>query len=178
MPIYEYRCDACGFQKDYLMKMSDAPLTTCPECSKQTFSKMLTAAGFQLKGSGWYATDFKGGANRQIRNWIYIDDHCSGILHALKKGKSGEIYNISSHTELENIKLTKLLLKTLGKSESLIERVTDRLGHDRRYAISSAKLRALGWKETHLFHEAIKSTVFWNRGHEAWLKAKAHGKKS
>lgn len=62
MPIYEYRCDACGFQKDYLMKMSDAPLTTCPECSKQTFSKMLTAAGFQLKGSGWYATDFKGGA--------------------------------------------------------------------------------------------------------------------
>lgn len=62
MPIYEYRCDACGFQKDFLMKMSDAPLTTCPECSKQTFSKMLTAAGFQLKGSGWYATDFKGGA--------------------------------------------------------------------------------------------------------------------
>ena len=61
MPIYEYRCDACGFQKDFLMKMSDAPLTTCPECSKQTFSKMLTAAGFQLKGSGWYATDFKGG---------------------------------------------------------------------------------------------------------------------
>lgn len=62
MPIYEYRCDACGFQKDYLMKMSDAPLTTCPECSKETFSKMLSAAGFQLKGSGWYATDFKGGA--------------------------------------------------------------------------------------------------------------------
>ena len=62
MPIYEYRCDACGFQKDYLMKMSDAPLTTCPQCSKQTFSKMLSAAGFQLKGSGWYATDFKGGA--------------------------------------------------------------------------------------------------------------------
>ena len=62
MPIYEYRCDACGFQKEFLQKMSDAPLTTCPECSKQTFSKMLTAAGFQLKGSGWYATDFKGGA--------------------------------------------------------------------------------------------------------------------
>lgn len=61
MPIYEYRCDACGFQKDYLMKMSDAPLTTCPECSKETFSKMLSAAGFQLKGNGWYATDFKGG---------------------------------------------------------------------------------------------------------------------
>jgi putative FmdB family regulatory protein len=62
MPIYEYRCDACGFQKEFLQKMSDAPLTTCPECSKVTFSKLLSAAGFQLKGSGWYATDFKGGA--------------------------------------------------------------------------------------------------------------------
>ena len=62
MPIYEYRCDACGFQKEFLQKMSDAPLTTCPECNKATFSKLLSAAGFQLKGSGWYATDFKGGA--------------------------------------------------------------------------------------------------------------------
>ncbi|WP_430626796.1 FmdB family zinc ribbon protein [Thiobacter aerophilum] len=61
MPIYEYRCSSCGFQKEYLQKMSDAPLTTCPECGKETFAKMLSAAGFQLKGSGWYATDFKGG---------------------------------------------------------------------------------------------------------------------
>ena len=62
MPIYEYRCEACGFQKEFLQKMSDATLTTCPECKKESFSKMLSAAGFQLKGSGWYATDFKGGA--------------------------------------------------------------------------------------------------------------------
>ena len=60
MPIYEYRCGTCGFQKEFLQKLSDAPLTTCPECGKESFSKMLTAAGFQLKGSGWYATDFKG----------------------------------------------------------------------------------------------------------------------
>jgi putative FmdB family regulatory protein len=59
MPIYEYRCSSCGFQKEYLRKLSDPVLTVCPECSKQTFSKMLTAAGFQLKGSGWYATDFR-----------------------------------------------------------------------------------------------------------------------
>ncbi len=59
MPIYEYRCSSCGFQKEYLRKLSDPALTVCPECSRQTFSKMLTAAGFQLKGSGWYATDFK-----------------------------------------------------------------------------------------------------------------------
>ncbi|MHB1232201.1 MAG: FmdB family zinc ribbon protein [Burkholderiales bacterium] len=62
MPIYEYRCDACGFQKEFLQKMSDAPLTTCPECNKATLTKLLSAAGFQLKGSGWYATDFKDGA--------------------------------------------------------------------------------------------------------------------
>ncbi len=63
MPIYEYRCSECGFQKEYLQKMSDAPLTTCPQCGKATFAKMLSAAGFQLKGSGWYATDFKGGSS-------------------------------------------------------------------------------------------------------------------
>lgn len=60
MPIYEYRCGTCGFQKEFLQKLNDSPLTTCPECGKETFSKMLTAAGIQLKGSGWYATDFKG----------------------------------------------------------------------------------------------------------------------
>ena len=62
MPIYEYRCAACGFQQEYLLKMSDAPLTDCPECGKPSLSKMVTAAGFHLKGSGWYATDFKHGA--------------------------------------------------------------------------------------------------------------------
>lgn len=62
MPIYEYRCSACGYQKDYLQRMSDVPLTDCPECGKRTFNKMVTAAGFHLKGSGWYATDFKTGA--------------------------------------------------------------------------------------------------------------------
>ena len=59
MPIYEYRCSSCGFQKEFLQKMSDPLLTVCPSCSKETFSKMVTAAGFQLKGSGWYVTDFR-----------------------------------------------------------------------------------------------------------------------
>jgi len=62
MPIYEYRCGACGFQQEFLQKMSAVPLTDCPECGKPSFSKMVTAAGFHLKGSGWYATDFKNGA--------------------------------------------------------------------------------------------------------------------
>jgi len=62
MPIYAYKCGSCGHAKDVLQKIADAPLTDCPECGKPTFSKQLTAAGFQLKGSGWYATDFKGGS--------------------------------------------------------------------------------------------------------------------
>ena len=62
MPIYAYRCEACGFAKDVLQKLSDAQLTACPSCSQSTFKKQLTAAGFQLKGTGWYATDFRGGA--------------------------------------------------------------------------------------------------------------------
>ncbi|MFN3618599.1 MAG: FmdB family zinc ribbon protein [Aquabacterium sp.] len=61
MPIYAYRCESCGHAKDVLQKMSDAPLTTCPACGADTFKKQLTAAGFQLKGSGWYVTDFRGG---------------------------------------------------------------------------------------------------------------------
>ncbi|KVU64383.1 FmdB family zinc ribbon protein [Burkholderia ubonensis] len=63
MPIYAYRCEACGFAKDVLQKMSDAPLSQCPECGKDAFRKQLTAAGFQLKGSGWYVTDFRGGTS-------------------------------------------------------------------------------------------------------------------
>lgn len=62
MPIYAYRCSACGHAKDVLQKMSDAPLTTCPACGAEAFSKQVTAAGFQLKGSGWYVTDFRGGS--------------------------------------------------------------------------------------------------------------------
>jgi len=63
MPIYAYRCEDCGFAKDVLQKMSDAPLSDCPSCGKAGFKKQVTAAGFQLKGSGWYVTDFRGGAN-------------------------------------------------------------------------------------------------------------------
>ncbi len=63
MPIYEYRCASCGFQKEFLQKLSDPLHTVCPECGKESFKKMLTAAGFQLKGSGWYATDFKNGGS-------------------------------------------------------------------------------------------------------------------
>jgi putative FmdB family regulatory protein len=64
MPIYEYRCSNCGHQQEFLQKVSDTPLTVCPQCGKPTFSKMLSAAGFQLKGSGWYATDFRNSGSK------------------------------------------------------------------------------------------------------------------
>ncbi len=63
MPIYEYRCDGCGVQKEHLQKISDAPVAVCPECGSGDYRKLVSAAGFQLKGAGWYATDFKGGNN-------------------------------------------------------------------------------------------------------------------
>lgn len=68
MPIYAYRCEACGFAKDVLQKMSEDPLTVCPECQQASFTKQVTAAGFQLKGSGWYVTDFRGGAGASNSN--------------------------------------------------------------------------------------------------------------
>ena len=110
------------------------------------------------------------GDGLQVRNWIHVSDHAAGILTAFKKGKKGEAYNISSKNYLTNIDLTRRLLKALGKPESMIERVVDRLGHDRRYAIDPSKLRALGWREKHSFDEAFLSTVRWYRENEAWWR--------
>ncbi len=111
------------------------------------------------------------GDGRQIRNWIYVEDHCTGILTVFKKGKSGEAYNISSKNYLTNMELTKKLLKALKKPETLIEHVQDRLGHDRRYAIDSSKLKKLGWKEAHSFDKAFKATLDWYRKNEPWWRS-------
>ena len=73
MPIYEYRCAACGHQEEFLQKVSDAPPTRCPACGKETLSKMVTAAGFHLKGSGWYATDFKGSGSKPAAKDVAAD---------------------------------------------------------------------------------------------------------
>jgi putative FmdB family regulatory protein len=67
MPIYAYRCTSCGFEKDHLQKLSDPVLSTCPECNQESYQKQLTAAGFQLKGNGWYATDFKGSGSKPAK---------------------------------------------------------------------------------------------------------------
>jgi len=78
MPIYEYRCGSCGFQKEHLQKLSAPVLTTCPECGAESYSKLLSAAGFQLKGSGWYATDFKGGGSTAASKPADTTPPCQG----------------------------------------------------------------------------------------------------
>ncbi len=110
------------------------------------------------------------GDGLQVRNWIHVEDHSRAIIRVLKKGKKGEAYNISTRNYLSNIDLTRSILKTLGRPETLIKKVKDRIGHDRRYAIDSGKLRALGWKETCDFKRSLEDTVLWYKKNEAWWK--------
>jgi putative FmdB family regulatory protein len=88
MPIYAYKCASCGFAKDVLQKISDAPLTSCPECGAAAFNKQITAAGFQLKGSGWYATDFRGGSTNAPAKSGEKSDEKSGGKTPAESGKS------------------------------------------------------------------------------------------
>lgn len=102
------------------------------------------------------------GSGKNVRDWIYVKDHCQAIDLVLQKGQSGEIYNIGTNNEWRNIDLVKLILKQLGKSEKLIEFVDDRLGHDYRYAIDSSKMKnSLGWKYETSFTDKINETIEW-----------------
>jgi putative FmdB family regulatory protein len=88
MPIYEYRCADCGFEEEYLQKISEPPLTVCPKCGKPSFRKKLTAAGFQLKGSGWYATDFRGGSKPEAKTDAKTDAKPEGKAESKTEAKS------------------------------------------------------------------------------------------
>jgi len=108
------------------------------------------------------------GDGKNVRDWLYVLDNCAAIDLVLRKGKDGEIYNIGGGHEVENVALTRQVLQLLGKPESLITPVTDRPGHDRRYALDSSKVAALGWKPSHSFASALQATVAWYREHESW----------
>jgi len=111
------------------------------------------------------------GAGANIRDWIYVLDHCEAISLVLDKGKPGEIYNISSGNELPNIAVVKEILRLLDKPEDLIELVEDRPGHDVRYSLDSSKIRSeLGWKPCHPFSSALQETVKWYIKNESWWK--------
>jgi dTDP-glucose 4,6-dehydratase len=109
------------------------------------------------------------GDGMQIRDWLHVKDHCSGIDTVLHKGKSGEVYNIGGNNEKANIEIVKLILDALGKSEKLISYVKDRLGHDRRYAIDNTKItKELGWKPSYTFEQGIVETINWYLDNKCW----------
>lgn len=111
------------------------------------------------------------GEGKNARDWLYAKDHCYGILAVLEKGKVGEVYNLGGHNEKANIDIVKIILKELNKPESLITYVTDRKGHDLRYAIDPTKaMRELGWKPTTMFKDGIKPTIEWYKNNMDWMK--------
>ncbi len=111
------------------------------------------------------------GDGKNIRDWIHVEDHCAGLLLVLEKGRAGETYNLGGGNERENIVIAKNLLSLLGKDESSIKYVQDRLGHDRRYAIDASKAKSeLGWTPKHDFESGLAATVAWYKAHEKWWR--------
>jgi dTDP-glucose 4,6-dehydratase len=110
------------------------------------------------------------GDGRNVRDWIYVDDHCRAIWLVFEKGVSGEAYNIGARNERHNIDVVKSLLDALGKPHSLIKFVADRLGHDRRYAIDPEKAETeLGWKPQLTWEDGLETTIDWYRENAAWV---------
>lgn len=108
------------------------------------------------------------GDGLQVRDWIYVDDHCEGIWTAMEHGVAGEVYNVGGGNEESNIAITRRVLELTGKDESLVRHVADRLGHDRRYALATDKLRGLGWEPRRSFDAALEETVDWYTTQRAW----------
>ena len=110
------------------------------------------------------------GDGMQIRDWLYVDDHCRAIRAVVERGRPGEIYNIGGNRALPNIEVVRRLLQAVGRPESLMQTVTDRPGHDRRYALSGAKvMRETGWRPQVSFEDGLKRTIEWYQSNPAWI---------
>lgn len=111
------------------------------------------------------------GDGQNVRDWLYVYDHCKAIDTVLHRGKVGEVYNIGGHNEKTNLEITELILAATGNDSSMIKYVEDRLGHDRRYAISNDKITSeLGWEPSVTFEEGIKMTINWYLSHPEWIE--------
>ena len=111
------------------------------------------------------------GDGLNVRDWLYVYDHCKAIDLVLHKGREGEVYNIGGHNEKTNLEITRIILSAMGKDESSISFVEDRLGHDRRYAIDNTKIHTqLGWSPSLTFEEGIKLTIDWYLNNQNWIK--------
>lgn len=112
------------------------------------------------------------GDGLNVRDWLYVYDHCAAIDTVLHKGKFGEVYNIGGHNEKTNMEITRIILDAMGKDESSIKYVEDRLGHDRRYAIDNTKIQTeLGWEPSLTFEEGIKITIDWYLNNKEWIES-------
>lgn len=112
------------------------------------------------------------GDGMNVRDWLYVYDHCAAIDTVLHKGKIGEVYNIGGHNEKTNLEITHIILNAMGKDENSIRYVEDRLGHDRRYAIDNTKIQTeLGWEPSLTFEEGIKLTIDWYLSNQDWIKS-------
>lgn len=117
------------------------------------------------------------GEGLNVRDWLYVKDHCYGILAVLERGLVGGVYNLGGHNEKSNIEIVKIILKELGKAEDLITFVADRKGHDRRYAIDPSKaMTELDWKPITMFADGIKLTIQWYKDHMTWMDECISGK--
>ncbi|HZS38687.1 MAG TPA: dTDP-glucose 4,6-dehydratase [Polyangia bacterium] len=111
------------------------------------------------------------GDGLNVRDWIHVEDHCAAVERVLEAGRDGEVYNIGGRAERANLEIVRAILRELDRPESLIQFVTDRLGHDRRYAIDCAKIeRELGWSPTRKLESGLQETIRWYREHEAWWR--------
>src|SRR5688572_18439049 len=108
------------------------------------------------------------GDGRQIRDWLWVEDHCAGIETVLREGAPGEVYNVGGEDERENVEIVGHILRLTGADESLVRHVEDRAGHDRRYSLDTSKLRELGWQPTKPFDEGIAETVEWYGANRGW----------
>lgn len=116
------------------------------------------------------------GTGENVRDWLFVEDHCSAIDAIIHNGKIGEVYNVGGNNEIQNIDIVKIICKELGKPESLIKFVTDRKGHDLRYAIDSSKIqRELGWTPATKFEDGIKKTIKWYLENQEWWKTIVSG---
>ncbi|WP_430508192.1 dTDP-glucose 4,6-dehydratase [Rossellomorea marisflavi] len=122
-----------------------------------TISRVLNNQNIPIYGDG-----------KNVRDWLHVFDHCSAIDLVMHDGRNGEVYNIGGHNEKTNLEVVKTIVRSLGKSESLIEFVKDRLGHDKRYAIDPSKLAQLGWKPTYTFETGIAQTIQWYLDNKEW----------
>ncbi|MEO8050503.1 MAG: dTDP-glucose 4,6-dehydratase [Acidobacteriota bacterium] len=110
------------------------------------------------------------GDGMQVRDWLYVDDHCRAILAVIERGRAGEIYNIGGSRALPNLEVVERILDTVGKPRSLMQSVKDRPGHDRRYALSTEKLiKEIGWHAQMPFEDGLRATIDWYRGNAAWI---------